>query len=232
MILGILIAWGFNLLFYWPFGLGNKELVSKTTKKVLYVLFIFFTFFGFIIYLIMQSPYKAFLFLFLLVIQFPILIGVIGILVKNMGYIIASFIGTLILMLLHGNGLEELPDLLLFAAVVLLYLEISDTMIKYSESTEELQPDRDENDYVLTSESIANYLLILTPMIGFTILSTYLIFYSQITLKSFLPPGIVNSLEFNSANFLIIVLILFAISIIFGKWLVSKKLFSVPSTKE
>ncbi|WP_455391949.1 hypothetical protein [[Eubacterium] cellulosolvens] len=231
LLMGMVIGWGYNLASYWPFKLFKREYLSANSRKVIFALIIFFLFFGIMIYILFTSIFLLSIFLLFILITAPVLFGAIGIIIKSRGAMIISLIFIIITALLHRNTAKQMLDLVLFAAVVFLYLEVSEATFKFKQVYSRLNPERDLHDYMVLSDTIANYLLVLAPMIGLAALFTYLIFYSQGVLKAVLPIEIVNSLEFNSAIYIILPLIILAILIALGKWLIMK-IFVKPTSKQ
>jgi len=229
MLLGILIAWGYNLALNWPFNIFKEELLYRRARRVLYVIFIFFSFMVFFIYLMYVNPILTTLLLVLLFLMIPVLLGAIGIIINNRGYIITSFIFTIIFALFYQNTSLEILDLVIFAVLAFLFLEISESKFKFKTVYAELNPNRDMHDHQVLNNTVSNYLLILAIMIGFIAVFTYLIFYSQPVLRSILPIEIANSLEFNSAVFVLIPLILLGFIIALTKWMLLKIQFKSTS---
>jgi len=229
LLLGILIAWGYNLASNWPFKIFKVELLSRSARRVLYIILIFFSFLVFFIYLLFLNLTLTLLLLVLLVLMLPLLLGAIGILINNRGYIIASFIFIVFYALFYRNSSLEILDLIIFAVLAFLFLEISESKFKFKTVYAELNPNRDTHDYMMVNNTVSNYLLILAIMIGFTAVFTYLIFYSQPVLRSIMPIEIANSLEFNSAVFILIPLILLGLIILLTKRMLFKIQFKSTS---
>jgi hypothetical protein len=219
MILGGLTIWGYNLIAYGSRKFIQKKIFAKSNLPYYYGLLVFFLFLGISIVFFYSSLSLGIAWSMLLLLFFPIYLGIIGILAKNRYIIIFAVAGIIITTLIYQNDLDEIIDMILFAALIFIFLEITDSMFKFHSVYSELDPERDVYDNQLMSKSITNYLLVFGPILGLTMVLTFVVFYSQPVLNSVLPAEVTNSLEFNSAIFFIIPFVTLILIIIFSKWL-------------
>jgi hypothetical protein len=143
--------------------------------------------------------------------------GLLGILIKNRGYLFFSFIGIFIVCLIKRNTFDDLIELIFFSIVLFLYFEISDSTIKFSKLNQDLWPRRDKLDFLLVNQTSGRYLLNLIILIGSTIIATLLIFNARSILSIILPREITHSLEYNSNMFLIVLIVGFIFILIIIK---------------
>jgi hypothetical protein len=229
MAIGFIIAWLYNFILDPPIKIFKKEIIKKSNLILLYLILLFFLFVGFHVYLILTNTYTGIIFFFVFILLFPILFGVIGILIKSRILVGISIGGIICLTLLELNSSEEIVRLILFSVLVLLYIEITDSSLKFDTVFSELLPDRDEEDYLIFNNTITNYIIFISTLVGLTTLITFLIFYSQTFLKPFIPVEFANSIEFNSTIFLIFILILLSFFVLYGKRMIAKGIIKLYS---
>jgi hypothetical protein len=221
LLVGVVIVWFYNFLNHLIIVLRNKPIKNSYFFPVIYWTLVLLAFIGYSILGVYYNFYLGIAYVLILILMLPIIMGVIGLLLRNRYLITAAIIGTFISTLIYQNDLDEIFNLVLFAAVAFLFMEVTDAVLKLRSAYIELDTEKDEYDNQLLSEMIGNYALILAPMAGFTVILTFIVAYSQTVLGSLLPQEITNSIEFNSPIFMVIPLAIIVFLILFSKWMVA-----------
>ncbi len=211
----IIIAWAYNFIKHIP-----EKMVREKYRKLsqsLFVLFVTIFFIILFIYLIVTYGNYGFLLDIQILLLTPIMFGILGIITKVRGYLFLSFFGILFTILIYFNDKDELFSLVLFAAVLFLYFDISDTSIKLSRTSHNLWPARDEADIQLVNETAGRYLINLFILISASCIIIVVLFNLQLILSFLMPPQIVYSIEFSSPITLFLLFIIFSILIVLMK---------------
>jgi hypothetical protein len=213
------MALGYNFIKYVPF-VKRKENINFFRVVYGFLIILIFIFVWINLFETYGSDVGA-AWSMLIFLDLPIIFGILAILVKNRLFIYLSLFAFIFsdLVMYYKNEFEDLLYIILFAALVLLFIEIAESALKFSSVYSNLNTERDRSDYDLLKNTVLKYFIGLISVVGLTVIFAYMIFNSQVIFLMIMPDEIVNSLEFKSPVFLFIPLILFAIFLFFIKWI-------------
>jgi len=165
-------------------------------------------------YFLFTDPKTAFLPFVAALMYSPLLLGILALLLRKRWLIPISLGATVLQGLLYRNGSEDLPLLLLFAILMVLYAEVMDSAIRFSLVYGSCIPHRDRHDALLLDDLVGRYLRRLILGIAAIAALSAGLFYSRDLASMILPDSVTRSVEFNSHLFFVMPLLMLLLAIV------------------